>query len=60
MLESNSADEATVNTCFGPKSLLDTIGLIAQLEAVGCFGTAKLLRSDIRCESNITAGRFGT
>lgn len=47
------AEDTTVETLFGPKSLLDTIGVIAQLEAVGCYGTARLLRAEIQdCEAS--------
>ncbi|MDA0240746.1 MAG: hypothetical protein O3A84_12075 [Proteobacteria bacterium] len=47
-IETTFAEDATVDTSFGPKLLLDTLGMIAQLEAVGCYGTARLLRAEIQ------------
>ena len=50
MLNAIFDEGTTIDTPFGPKPLFETIGLITQLEAIGCFGTAKLLRDGVRSE----------
>ena len=41
-------EDPLVDTPFGRRPLTETFGLVTQLEALGCLGTARLLRDHIQ------------
>lgn len=48
MSNNRMQNEDLIDTPFGARSLTETLGLVVQLEVVGCSGTATILRNHLK------------